>query len=87
MNKQRITNGLILIFVGIVFLLNRLGYVDFAIIWHAFDLWPIGLIFVGISVMFRNQWVKLACVAGFATVVLLTYIFVPDFMHNLSVMF
>lgn len=55
MSKKRIIKGLILIFAGIVFLLNHLGYVDFTLIWYAFNLWPLGLIALGISMIFNNE--------------------------------
>lgn len=58
MNKKNISLGFILILLGIVLTLNELNIVDFSfryIIDGLIELWPIVLIILGISIIFKND--------------------------------
>ena len=54
MKIARIRNGVVLISVGIVFLLNNLGYVPWDVWFRILSLWPVILIAVGIELIFRK---------------------------------
>lgn len=54
MKIARIRNGVILISLGIVFLLNNLGYVPWSVWFRILFLWPIILIAIGIEIIFRK---------------------------------
>lgn len=54
MKIARIRNGMILISLGIVFLLNNLGYVSWAVWFRILTLWPVILIAIGIEIIFRK---------------------------------
>lgn len=54
MKIARIRNGVILISLGIVFLLNNLGYVPWAVWFRILSLWPVILIAIGIEIIFRK---------------------------------
>jgi len=54
MKIAKIRNGVILISLGIVFLLNNLGYVPWAVWFRIFSLWPVILIAIGIEMIFRK---------------------------------
>ena len=54
MKIARIRNGVILISLGIVFLLNNLGYVPWAVWFRILSLWPVILVAIGIEIIFRK---------------------------------
>ena len=54
MKIARIRNGVILISLGIVFLLNNLGHVPWSVWFRIFSLWPVILIAIGIEIIFRK---------------------------------
>ena len=54
MKIAKIRNGVILISLGIVFLLNNLGYVPWSVWFRILFLWPIILIAIGIEIIFRK---------------------------------
>ena len=54
MKIARIRNGVILISVGLVFLLNNLGYVAWDVWFRILSLWPVILIAIGIELIFRK---------------------------------
>jgi hypothetical protein len=54
MRISKIRNGVILISVGIVFLLNNLGYVPWDVWFRILFLWPIILIAIGVEIIFRK---------------------------------
>ena len=65
-NPSRIFAGALLIVVGLAFFLKMLGILNFSI-WSGFKYyWPIGLILVGVSLIFRMKW--LAVVFLFLTI-------------------
>ncbi len=55
MNIRKIRNGIILISVGIVLLLNNLDYVGWSVWWSILKLWPIFLVAWGIELVFRHS--------------------------------
>ena len=55
MNIKKIRNGIILISVGLVLLLNNLGQVGWLVWWSILKLWPIFLMAWGIELIFRNS--------------------------------
>lgn len=80
--KQQIHNGLVLIAIGIVFLLFKLDFIDLSILWYAFRLWPVALIFIGISVMVNNQYAKMACSVGYFAFIIVSYMYFPQIFLN-----
>lgn len=54
MKIAKIRNGVILISLGLVFLLNNLGYVPWAVWFRIVSLWPVILIAIGIEIIFRK---------------------------------
>jgi len=54
MRIYRIRNGVLLICVGFVLLLNTLDKLDWSIWWRILQLWPILLIAVGIELLFKK---------------------------------
>ncbi|WP_105618301.1 LiaF transmembrane domain-containing protein [Vallitalea okinawensis] len=84
MNKQKVTNGLLLIIVGVVFLLMSLDLIDSHVISYAIDMWPVILILIGINVIFKNEWVKWASIVAYAALVLVGYTMYPDLFGSVS---
>ncbi len=54
MKIAKIRNGVILISLGIVFLLNNLGYVPWSVWFNILSLWPIILIAIGTEIIFKR---------------------------------
>ncbi len=54
MKIAKIRSGVILISLGIVFLLNNLGYVPWSVWFRILSLWPVILIAIGIEIIFRK---------------------------------
>jgi hypothetical protein len=54
MKIARIRNGVILISVGLVFLLNNLGYVPWDVWFRVISLWPVILVALGIEIIFKK---------------------------------
>lgn len=54
MKIARIRNGVILISLGLVFLLNNLGYVPWDVWFRILSLWPIILVALGIEIIFKK---------------------------------
>lgn len=55
MKERKVFGGLFLIFLGVIFLLNNLGFIGWDI-WLAFaNFWPLILVAVGIRLIFRNN--------------------------------
>lgn len=84
MNKQKVTNGLLLIIVGVAFLLMSLDLIDSHVISYAIDMWPVILILIGINVIFKNEWVKWASIVAYAALVLVGYTTFPDLFGSVS---
>ncbi len=59
MNIKKIRNGIILISIGLVLLLNNLGQVGWSVWWSILKLWPIFLMAWGIELIFRNSKLNL----------------------------
>jgi len=59
MNIKKIRNGIILISIGLVLLLNNLGQVGWTVWWSIFKLWPVFLMAWGIELIFRNSKLNL----------------------------
>ena len=58
MKIQHLRNGVILISIGLVFLFNNLGYVDWEVWETILSWWPVYLIALGIEIVFRNSRLK-----------------------------
>ena len=50
-----LTWALILITIGLLFLFNNLGYLSLDIWYYLWKLWPLGLIVVGLSILFKDS--------------------------------
>lgn len=55
MKNRNITLGIILIAIGVIWMLNNLGYSTWFLWEGLFKLWPLILVVVGISVIFRGK--------------------------------
>jgi len=62
MKIQHLRNGVILVCIGLVFLFNNLGYVDWEVWETILSWWPIYLIALGIEIVFRNSKLKLVAI-------------------------
>lgn len=84
MNKQKITNGILLIVAGVFFLLLSLGLLQRDIFRVAINLWPVILILVGLNIMINKEWFKWIGILIYAVVVLGVYFYNPHlvFMTN-----
>jgi predicted membrane protein len=51
--------GITLIFVGIIWMLDRLNWIDFSIINSISTLWPLILVVIGVNMIFRKRYVKI----------------------------
>ncbi len=51
---KKIILGLSLIYIGVISLLNNLGYISFHWL-NIFRLWPVILLFAGINILLRNK--------------------------------
>lgn len=57
MKSRNLFLGIIILFIGIVSLLVSLGLIDFS--WRiAWKLWPMFIIFIGISILPVKDWLK-----------------------------
>ncbi len=70
-----ITLGIILIFIGGLFLLNTLDIIRYNIWNLLFSYWPVFLIIIGINILFKST--KLWWVSPLLIIVLLLVLFVP----------
>ena len=82
MSVSRIRNGVILLSVGIVLLLNNLNYVDWSVWVSILSLWPVLLIAIGIEKIFAKT--SLSFLAYLSPILLLFAILGPAyyFYHN-----
>lgn len=46
--------GVTFIFIGVVWMMSKLGYIDFSIIGAVVDLWPLLFIVIGVNMIFRK---------------------------------
>lgn len=78
-NNNDITLGVILIFIGGLFLLNTLDIIKYNIWNLLFSYWPIFLIIIGMNILFKNT--KLWWISPLLIIFILVSIFVPvDFL-------
>ncbi len=55
MRSDKITGGLFLIGLGVVFLLLNLGFISWSILSNIIQLWPLVLVVVGINIIAKNN--------------------------------
>ena len=64
--------GIIILFIGVVALLNTSGVIDFS--WRiAWRMWPILLIFIGIAILPVKDWLKAVLLVATLAVGMLLY--------------
>lgn len=54
-NTKKLTDGIILIGIGLLFLLKNLGIIHWSIFSVLFQLWPLILVVAGINIIFKNN--------------------------------
>jgi hypothetical protein len=54
MNVARIRNGVLLVCLGLVLLLNNLDYVSWSVWYKILSLWPVLLVAIGIEIIFKK---------------------------------
>jgi len=79
MKISRIRNGVILLSVGLVLLLNNLDYVDWSVWFSIFSLWPVLLIAIGIEKLFAKT--ALNFLAFLSPILLLLAILGPAYFY------
>lgn len=79
MSASRIRNGVILLSVGIVLLLNNLGYVDWSVWESILSLWPVLLIAIGIEKIFAKT--SMSFLAYLSPILLLLAILGPAYYY------
>ncbi len=63
--------GLTFIFIGVVWLMAKLGYIHFSIIGAAFDLWPLIFVVIGVNILFRKvPYIGVVTWLGFLTAII-----------------
>ena len=55
MDNRKLTVGVILIILGILFLLANLGYISFDVLFGILDLWPLLLVVAGVNILFNKK--------------------------------
>ncbi|MEW6723547.1 MAG: DUF5668 domain-containing protein [Bacillota bacterium] len=68
MNTARFINGLLIIGIGFLLLLNTLGIISWTAWNQIWRLWPVLLILVGISILFRGRLCALGGLVGLVVV-------------------
>lgn len=79
MSVSRLRNGVILLSIGIVLLLNNLNYVDWSVWVSILSLWPVLLIAIGIEKIFARTSVNF--LAYLSPVLLLFAILGPAYYY------
>jgi hypothetical protein len=82
MKIARIRNGVILISVGLVFLLNNLGYVPWDVWFRILSLWPVILIAVGIELIFKRT--RLSFLSIFSPLLFMAAILGPTYFQSIE---
>lgn len=54
MNARRLTNGLIILYIGVIVLLSNLDIIQFSW-WYALSFWPVFIILIGINMLLPNR--------------------------------
>ncbi len=80
MKISRIRNGVILISVGLVLLLNNLDYVDWSVWFSILSLWPVLLIAIGIEKLFAKT--ALSFLALLSPILFLIAILGPAYFYS-----
>lgn len=63
--------GITFIFIGIVWMLAKLGYINFSIIGAVIDLWPLIFVVIGVNILFRRvAYIGLLTWVGFLTAII-----------------
>lgn len=63
--------GLTFIFIGLVWMMAKLGYINFSILGAAFDLWPLIFVVIGVNILFRRiPYIGVVTWLGFLTAIL-----------------
>jgi len=58
-DDSRLFMGILLIAIGLFFLLRQMGLLNFSI-WEGFKtFWPLGIVLVGVALLFRMKWLAL----------------------------
>lgn len=62
--------GLTFIFIGVIWMLVKLGYINFSIIGALVDLWPLIFVVIGVNILFRRvAYIGLLTWMGFLTAI------------------
>lgn len=62
--------GLTFIFIGVIWMLLKLGYINFSIIGALVDLWPLIFVVIGVNILFRRvAYIGLLTWVGFLTAI------------------
>ncbi|MDR7869396.1 MAG: DUF5668 domain-containing protein [Tissierellaceae bacterium] len=82
--KNKGSVGLILIVIGVILLLFNLGYINFNVFLSLFNLWPLLLVAVGISIIFKNNQVVSYITWGLFFVIIIAFgIYTQDVSNTL----
>ncbi|SDK19338.1 LiaI-LiaF-like domain-containing protein [Natronincola ferrireducens] len=54
-NIEKLTDGILLIGIGLLFLLSNLGIINWSIFGVLFRIWPLFLVVAGINIIFKNR--------------------------------
>lgn len=75
MKRSNIFGGIILIFLGVLFLLANIGYLQWNFFLTLFSFWPLFLIAVGLLIIFQNRlWVQLLALLLILVIPLMYYL-------------
>ncbi len=87
MHIARLRNGVILISIGVVFLLNTTGHLPWMVWSRIFSLWPVALVAIGIELLFKRTSLSILAIISpllfLAAILGPALIFKPEFgkMH------
>lgn len=55
MSNKRAILGILIIALGVLFLLNNLGFIDFSVLWGIWNMWPLLLVAIGFNIIFKEN--------------------------------
>lgn len=55
MGNKRAILGILIIALGVLFLLNNLGFIDFSVLWRIWNMWPLLLVAIGFNIIFKEN--------------------------------
>ncbi|SNS04121.1 hypothetical protein SAMN05446037_100383 [Anaerovirgula multivorans] len=86
MNIEKLTNGIILIGIGILFLLSNLGMIHWSIFHVLLQLWPLILIVVGINLILKNRYIVviITWLLFFAAIITYGFVFHEKFEAGIT---